>query len=244
MSKIPEKPEDIFDEFKDDYITIFGDDLVSVILYGSGARGEYIAKKSDINFLIVLNDNGMEYLNDSIDLVAKWEKRRVPVPLFLSEDYIKSSLDAFPLEFFNIRLAYSVAYGKDVLKDLNIEKGNLRLQCERELKAKLLLLRRSFLQANGEVRLLTGLVKQSFSAFISIFNALLYLKGNEIPGEYLSIIKEMSENYDINRDLFKDLSQIKKEEKKFTKDEIKKIVWEYILEIKGLSKKVDQMVNS
>jgi len=244
MSKIPEKPEDIFDEFKDDYITIFGDDLVSVILYGSGARGEYIAKKSDINFLIVLNDNGMEHLNDSIDLVAKWEKRRIPVPLFLSEDYIKSSLDAFPLEFFNIRLAYSVAYGKDVLKDLNIEKGNLRLQCERELKAKLLLLRRSFLQANGEVRLLTGLVKQSFSAFISIFNALLYLKGNEIPGEYLSIIKEMSENYDINRDLFQDLSQIKKEEKKFTKDEIKKIVWEYILEIKGLSKKVDQMVNS
>lgn len=244
MSKIPEKPEDIFDEFKDDYITIFGDDLISVILYGSGARGEYIAKKSDINFLIVLNDNGMEHLNDSIDLVAKWEKRRVPVPLFLSEDYIKSSLDAFPLEFFNIRLAYSVAYGKDVLKDLNIEKGNLRLQCERELKAKLLLLRRSFLQANGEVRLLTGLVKQSFSAFISIFNALLYLKGNEIPGEYLSIIKEMSENYDINRDLFQDLSQIKKEEKKFTKDEIKKIVWEYILEIKGLSKKVDQMVNS
>ncbi|MEA3360970.1 MAG: hypothetical protein U9R17_16415 [Thermodesulfobacteriota bacterium] len=244
MSKIPEKPEDIFDEFKDDYITIFGDDLVSVILYGSGARGEYIAKKSDINFLIVLKDNGMEHLDDSIDLVAKWEKRKVPVPLFLSEDYIKSSLDAFPLEFFNIRLAYSVAYGTDVLKDLNIEKGNLRLQCERELKAKLLLLRRSFLQANGEARLLTGLVKQSFSAFISIFNALLYLKGDEIPGEYLGIIKEMSENYDINRDLFLSLSQIKKEEKKFAKDEIKKIVWEYILEIKGLSKKVDQMVIS
>jgi hypothetical protein len=186
----------------------------------------------------------MERLNDSMDLTAKWEKRRVPVPLFLSEDYIKSSLDAFPLEFFNIRLAYSVVYGQDVLKDLNIEKGNLRLQCERELKAKLLLLRRSFLQANGEVRLLTGLVKQSFSAFISIFNALLYLKGDEIPGEYLGIIKAMSENYDINRDLFQNLSQIKKEEKKFAKDEIKKIVWEYILEIKGLSKKVDQMVTS
>jgi predicted nucleotidyltransferase len=244
MSKIPEKPEDIFDEFRGNYNALFGDDLLSIILYGSGARGEYIAKKSDINFLIVLNDNGMERLNDSMDLTAKWEKRRVPVPLFLSEDYIKSSLDAFPLEFFNIRLAYSVVYGQDVLKDLNIEKGNLRLQCERELKAKLLLLRRSFLQANGEVRLLTGLVKQSFSAFISIFNALLYLKGDEIPGEYLGIIKAMSENYDINRDLFQNLSQIKKEEKKFAKDEIKKIVWEYILEIKGLSKKVDQMVTS
>jgi len=241
MSKIPERPEIIFDEFCGDYNALFGDDLLSVILYGSGARGEYIAKKSDINFLIVLNDNGMEHLHDSMDLVGKWEKRRVSVPLFLSEDYIKSSLDAFPLEFFNIRLAYSVVYGHDVLKDLNIEKGNLRLQCERELKAKLLLLRRSFLQANGEVRLLTGLVKQSFSAFISIFNALLFLKGERVPDRKEEVIRAMDEHYGLDRNLFQDLLNIKTGEKKVGKNELNKTVWRYISEIKELSKKVDKI---
>jgi len=241
MSKIPDKPEDIFDEFCGDYAALFGDDLISIILYGSGARGEYIPKKSDINFFIVLSDNGIEKIDRSLDLVAKWEKRSVAVPLFLSEDFIGASLDTFPLEFFNIRLAYKVVYGKDILKNLDIEKDKLRLQCERELKAKLILLRRSFLQANGEPRLLIGLIKQSISAFISIFNALLSLKEEQIPIKYNDIIKAMNEHFGIDQEIFQGLLGIKKGEKKPGKEALKKIVWKYIIEVKELSKRVDTM---
>ena len=45
MTKIPNQPEDIFDEFKDNYIATFGDDILSICLFGSGARGEYTPKK-------------------------------------------------------------------------------------------------------------------------------------------------------------------------------------------------------
>jgi len=236
MTKIPDKPEDIFDEFCGDYADLFDDDLISIILYGSGARGEYIPKKSDINFFIVLRDNGIEKIDRSLDLVAKWEKRSVAVPLFLSEEFIEASLDTFPLEFFNIRLAYKVVYGKDILKNLDIEKDKLRLQCERELKAKLILLRRSFLQANGEPRLLIGLIKQSISAFISIFNALLYLKEDQIPIKYNDII-----HFGVDQEIFQGLLGIKKEEKRPGKEELKTIVWKYITEVKELSRRVDKM---
>jgi len=241
MTKIPDKPEDIFDEFCGDYTALFGDDLISIILYGSGARGEYIPKKSDINFLIVLSDNGIERLDRSLDFVAKWEKRSVAVPLFLSEDFIEASLDTFPLEFFNIRLAYRMAHGKDILKNLDIEKDKLRLQCERELKAKLILLRKLFLQAHNEPRLLISLIKQSISAFISIFNALLYLKEDQIPIKYNDIIKAMNEHFGIDQVIFQGLLAIKKEEKKPGKEELKTIVWKYIIEVKKLSRSVDKM---
>jgi len=231
MTKIPDKPEDIFDEFCGDYADLFDDDLISIILYGSGARGEYIPKKSDINFFIVLRDNGIEKIDRSLDLVAKWEKRSVAVPLFLSEEFIEASLDTFPLEFFNIRLAYKVVYGKDILKNLDIEKDKLRLQCERELKAKLILLRRSFLQANGE----------PISAFISIFNALLYLKEDQIPIKYNDIIKAMNEHFGVDQEIFQGLLGIKKEEKRPCKEELKTIVWKYITEVKELSRRVDKM---
>ena len=52
MAKIPVKPEEIFEEIISDYISIFGENLLSIILYGSAARGEYVKKKSDINLLI------------------------------------------------------------------------------------------------------------------------------------------------------------------------------------------------
>jgi len=241
MPKIPKNPEDIFDGFGGDYASLFGDDLLAIILHGSGARGEYIPKKSDINFLVVLTDNGMDRLDDAMSLVAKWEKRRIPVPLFLTKTYIESSLDAFPLEFFNIRSAYQVIHGEDVLKDLTIEREDLRLQCERELKAKLLLLRESFLQAHGKAHQLRELVNQSLPAFISIFKALLYLKGEEIPGKHEAVIPAIAESFGLDSKLFHTLWDTKRGEKKPGKDELKDIVWNYISEIKGLSKQVDQM---
>lgn len=241
MAKIPERPEDIFNEFRGDYTALFGDDLLAIILYGSGARGEYVPKKSDINFLIVLTDNGMEHLGDAMNLVAKWQKRRIPVPLFLTRSTIESSLDAFPLEFFNIRSAYQVIHGEDLLKDLPIKKEDLRLQCEREIKAKLLLLRESYLQAHGEVRQLRELINQSLPAFIAIFKALLYLKGQEIPERHEGVITDSAESFGLDRKLFQTLWHIKRAEEKPGKDEFKRIVWNYISEIKGLSKQVDQM---
>lgn len=241
MPKIPKRPEDVFDEFRGDYTALFGDDLLAIILYGSGARGEYVPKKSDINFLIVLTDNGMEHLGDAIDLVAKWQKRKVPVPLFLTRSYIESSLDAFPLEFFNIRSACQVIHGQDLVKDLPIKKEDLRLQCERELKAKLLLLRKSYLQAHGEVRQLRELVNQSLPAFTAIFKALLYLKGEEVPERYEPVITAIGEGFGLDGELFQALWHIKRGEEKPGKDELNRTVWHYISEIKGLSKQVDQM---
>ena len=241
MAKIPNRPEEIFDEFKGEYVSLFGDDLLAIILYGSGARGEYIPKKSDINFLIVLTDDGMERLGDATGLVAKWEKRSVPVPLFLTLHYIESSLDTFPLEFFDMRSAYQVTYGEDILRDLTIKKEDLRLQCERELKAKLLLLRESFLRTHGEAHPLRELVTHSLSAFTSIFKALLYLKGEEVPGMYGAIIKGTAEAFGVDKELFETLSHIKKGEAKPGRDEMKKILLKYVSEIKKLSRLVDAM---
>ena len=241
MAKVPQRPEDVFDEFRGDYTAVFGDDLLAIILHGSGARGEYIPKKSDINFLIVLTDNGMEHLGDAMNLVAKWQKRRIPVPLFLTRGYIESSLDAFPLEFFNFRSAYQVIHGQDLLRDLPIKKEDLRLQCERELKAKLLLLREAYLQAHGEVRQLRQLVNQSLPAFIAIFKALLHLKGDEIPERNEGVITAIGEGFGLDGKLFRTLWHIKRGEEKPGKDELRRIFWNYISEIKGLSKQVDQM---
>ena len=109
MARIPHKPEEIFQEIILDYQGIFGPDLLSIILYGSGARGEYIPKKSDINFLMLLTENGIDHLSKAFKTVLKWHKKRVHTPLFLTAEYIKSSLDVFPIEFLNLQAHYKVS---------------------------------------------------------------------------------------------------------------------------------------
>ena len=97
MTKIPQSPEEIFTEFSNNIKQLFNDDLVSIVLYGSGAKGEYVRKKSDINFLVVLTEDGIKKLSGAFALVKKWNKRNVAVPLFLTREYIESSLDSFPI---------------------------------------------------------------------------------------------------------------------------------------------------
>jgi len=241
MAKIPDRPEQIFDAMREDYTALFGDDLVSIVLYGSGARGEYVPKKSDINFLIVLSDSGIERLGSAASTAAKWRKRNVRTPLVMTKGYIESSLDTFPLEFFNIKSAYQVVYGQDVLTDLAVKNDDLRLQCERELKAKLLLLRESFLEADDKTHLLRELIGQSVSAFISIFKALLYLKGEDVPKKVEPVLSSMSQGFGLDADLFQGLWRIKREEEKPGKGDLKEIVNKYIKEIRSLTRVVDQM---
>lgn len=59
MDKILDSPESIFEEYTHDVQSVYNSDLTSIVLYGGGAKDEYVPKKSDINFLIVLSLKGI-----------------------------------------------------------------------------------------------------------------------------------------------------------------------------------------
>ena len=241
MARIPQKPEEIFQEIKADYQGIFGPDLLSIILYGSGARGEYIPKKSDINFLILLTENGIDNLSRAFKTVLKWHKSRVSTPLFLSQEYIRSSLDVFPIEFLNLLAHYTVVHGEDALKDLSVEKKFLRLQCERELKGKLLQLREQFMETGGSKAEIEKLIARSVSTFYSIFRALLFLQDQPVPPQSHALLSLISHDIGFDSTRFLDILKIKEGTKKLSAGEAVSFMEEYIAQIKKLSAFVDAM---
>jgi predicted nucleotidyltransferase len=188
MPKAPARPEEIFEDFASDYRKAFESDLLSIILYGSGARGEYIPKKSDLNFMIVLSESGMDGLSKAIPLVSKWHKKRVNTPLFLTPAAFSSSLDTFPIEFLNIKAAHKVVCGENFLKDLAFDKNYLRLQCEREIKGKLVQLRKHFLETAGNWRETEALISASLPTFFSLFQAIIFLKDKEPIAERHALV--------------------------------------------------------
>ncbi len=242
MAKIPKRPEEIFQEFTDDLKAVYGDSLISVILFGSGARGEYRPKKSDLNFLIVIKDNSPSELAKCQKRLAKWYKRNVAIPLFLTEDYIQASLDTFPIEFLEMSSAYKLVWGKDVLSGLKFSQTNLRLQCERELKGKLLHLRHAFLASGGKVKNLPALLSSSIAAFAPIFRALLYTSGTEAPRKRADLVKQLCQSFQLDFSLFETLLQIARKEKKASGAEAEYLFDKYVEEIDKLSQAVDQMV--
>jgi len=241
MSKIPKIPEQIFEQFSNDYKNAFGENLVSVILYGSAAKGEYVYKKSDINFLIILTDQGITQLKNALPLIKRWQKRKVSTPLILTKEYIHSSLDSFPIEFLSMKQRHKVVFGEDFFAGLQINDKDLRLQCEREIRGKLLYLRESYLNTHGEARMIKQLLRLSLPTFASIFSALLHLKKVEIPTSKKEIFKSTAEEFGMDNSVFEKLNKLNENGIKLKKEQLNQLMEQYINQISELTKLVDKL---
>lgn len=241
MAKIPKSPEEIFEAFTRDYQSAFGEALLSITLFGSGAKGQYVRGKSDINFLVVLTAAGMDELHKALDLVPKWRKRNVSVPLFLTKEYIHSALDTFPIEFLNMGAAYKVVYGEDVLQGLEFSDKDLRLQLERELRGKLLHLREGFLSTGHSKRELRRMLSESVPTFASLFRALLHLKEKPIPETKDDVFGQTAELLELDHATFAKVLEVRTGTWKGSKEELQGAAMAYIRQIKKLVEIVDQM---
>ncbi len=241
MRNIPESPEEIFWEFSQDFQTAYGNDLISIMLYGSGAKGEYIPKKSDINFLIVLSENGIEQIGKALDFIPKWRQRAVAVPLLVTKSYIASALDVYPIEFLDMKTHHRLVFGEDVLTDLQIDKNHLRLQIERELRGKLLALRQGFLNTGNDRDSLRTMLAGTVSTFTAIFDALLFLKGEQLPNLKLQIFEQTARTFGLENSAFIQLLNIKNGQWHGSRVQLHEIALSCIKQIKKLIDIVDKM---
>ncbi|MBW1979664.1 MAG: hypothetical protein JRJ12_00420 [Deltaproteobacteria bacterium] len=224
----------------EDYQQVFGPDLISVILYGSALTSEYLPRKSDLNFLIVLTEKGIEELHLAHGLVVRWRKQRVGTPLFLTRAYISSSLETFPIEFLNIRRNYRVINGEDVLADLVFHKEHIRMQCEHELKGKLLLLRQRYVEAGGKSRILRTLLVESLPTFLFVFRALLYLLDKEIPATKKDTIHLLATELQLDEELFLTLLKMREQKLKLAGSAVVELFRQYLKEIRRLALLMDE----
>lgn len=241
MSRTPKHPEDIVPAVVADYRRVFADDLVSVILYGSAAGGDYRPGKSDINLMVVLTERGIDALERAFDITAKWKKVRVATPLFVTEDYVRTSLDVFPVEYLNFQKNHKVFYGKDILADLTFASDFIRLQCEREIKAKLIVVRQAFVETGGKPRGLKGLMGDSLRAFIAIFNGLLYMNNGRMPDRKQDIIAEACEAFGLDKAVFGRVLEIDEHTSKPSKEELRALFTDYLKQVRTLWQAVDSL---
>lgn len=241
MRKAPGDPKEIFDGIVSDYTGVFGDGLVSIICFGSAAGGEYRPGKSDINFMIVLEDDAIEKLDEAFGIIARWHPRNVATPVFVTEAYVCSSVDVFPIEYLDMQSSHILVYGKDVLSKLTFENEHIRLQCEREVKGKLLLLRERFVETQGKTKALRALIGESLGAFIAIFEGLLHLKNKEIPARKTEIVAVTCRSFELDGELFEILLRIRDEKLKPSNAESIDYFKQYLKQIKNLSRIVDSI---
>jgi len=163
----------------------------SLHVTGSAVAGEYVAGKSDVNSIVVLHAMDLRFLEMMAPLGKRFGRKRVASPLVMTPEYIESSLDVFPIEFLNIRLVHRTVSGFDLFESIRIDTGDLRLQCERDLKAKLIGLRQGYLSSQGDARILNEDFSRGIAGYIPLFRAIVQLHGEDPAVAYREVVGQL-----------------------------------------------------
>lgn len=194
---------DELNDFAEKLRQAHGENLVSVVLYGSGASDSTTNEQQrGYNILVVLNNITPADLKAAHKLAESWRSAGNPLPLYFSRGEIEDSSDVFPMEFVDFTRAHRVLTGSDPFKDLSVPTYNLRHQLEYELRGKLIRLRTLYIPASKNPARLARLMLDSLMTFAVLFRHVIAMLGGEPPVGKKECIEKLAELIGLDKAVF------------------------------------------
>ena len=185
--------EDKFNELVKRLQATLGDNLASVVVYGSAIAAPGNVNKADYMTLVIVYALGADDLNKARPAARWWVGEGFPLPVFFTRQEFIDSLDVFPVEFRHMKRAYRVLYGEDPLAPREAAKDHLRWQVEYELRGKLLRLRSLYLPEGGSAERLTRLMADSVVSFVRYLRPVLEILDETPPLGRLATVRLVGE---------------------------------------------------
>jgi hypothetical protein len=229
------------DGFAETAAKALGNGLQSVILYGSAAAGDYAAKGSDYNILLVAESFGKDELLALAGPVRRWTACGNPPPLLFTARQLRESCDVFPIELLDMIQSHRVLRGVDVLEGLAVSRDNLRHQVEYELRAKSLALRQAFMAVNGSRSTVSRLLVASYSPVMAILRAALRLYTDDIPADKAAALAALAKHIPVDCDPFVRVAHAKFGKEPIRRHDAHVLYADYLRQIELVTEAVDAL---
>ena len=138
--------------------------LLSVFLYAEN------------RLLVLLKEINSNNLLANSAFARKLQRQKI-VPLFLTKEYIRTSCDVYPLEYLKMKKDYKLLFGSDVLMELDIPAGNIRLESEQKIKGALIRLTQVILEAGVSRKRLARVIFFALEAVLEGIEGVLHIAG-------------------------------------------------------------------
>ncbi|HCZ12820.1 MAG TPA: hypothetical protein DHV16_11380 [Nitrospiraceae bacterium] len=213
----------------------------SIHIVGSSITADFDEKSSDINSVIVLKKMDLGFVEFLAPLGKKYSKKGIAAPLIMTPEYIQESLDVFPIEFLDIKNIHKTVYGEDIFGELEINRPHLRLQCEREIKTKLIGLRQGYISSLGDKKILTERLSLSITGYMPLFRAIIYLLGKEPPIPKHDVVAALQKMTGTETAVFESMLLLKRKKIVLSKEDLGSSFEQYYSATEGIGKIVDEL---
>jgi hypothetical protein len=236
--------EKLISEFIEKIKAAAGPNLVSVILYGSGAEGEFHPEYSDLNLLCVLRDASFASLSKLTETVEWWRSKKHHPPLVLTLAELNASADTFSIEFVDMKQRHRLLFGEDVLSSLNIPMTLHRAQLEYELREKLFLLRQHLVLAGNNEKQLWEVMLQSLSSFTTLFRHVLLEMGEHGRKHSREAVGELAHRMNFDPSSFVQIMDVRAQKADRKQLRATEVASKYLQAIEQVTAAVDTMQSS
>jgi len=228
----------------DDLRAAHGENLSSIVLYGSVAAGDHVELRSDHNLLIVLQRITIEDMRVSNTMLRDWLAHRQPMPVYFTVEELKRAADVFPIEFLQMEQARKILHGRDPFEFVDISQANLRHQTEYELRTKLIQLRRLYIPASTSGEKLSALMSDSLASFAALFRAVLILHGQESPVGKTDSVRATAHLLGLDESPFERIFELRsKNAAKLSETQANAVFSAYMTQIERVIEAVDRIDN-
>ena len=193
---------DKLSEFVESLRKAHGDNLTSVVLYGSALVDNHLDEDEPKNILVILGRLSPDDLRAAHDLAEHWRLQGNPLPVYFTSREIGESSDVFPIEFIDMSRHRLVLYGDDPFVELEVPTHNLRHQLEYELRGKLIRLRTLFIPSSHNPNRLARLMVDSLDSFVILFRHASTMLGGSGSFDKRECIMELTDRLKLDKKVF------------------------------------------
>ncbi len=237
-------PEKQINDFIDRLRQAAGENLKSVVLYGSAASGEFHPDFSNVNLLVTLGETSFKALLTIAPVVEKWVAQKHHPPLVLTRQELQRSADVFSIEMLDMQHRHRVLFGDDPLADLQIPMHLHRAQLEYELREKLILLRERFLLEASRPRHLWDLLLGSLPALATLFRHTLIALGEPAAKSKREAIQALATRLSLDFSPFFQVLEIREGKAERGKFDVNDVFGRYLAGVQQVTEAVDKMLDS
>lgn len=205
-NNLPPKFNDAIDIASSKLEKHLGENLHSLVLYGSSVRGGIDPESSNVNLLIILNvstAHAHKAIRESL-------KSKVPIEPFVVElGGMHRATRVFALKFLSIRRDYRVLKGVDPLQDLAVSQDLRVLLTEQELRNLRMRFVRSYITAGPAHRRYHELLIHQSSRILIVLSDCLRCIDADIPHNLPDRIPVFEKLFEIDVSILRDLLRVK-----------------------------------
>ena len=217
-----------------------GENLKSVVLYGSSVVGGLVDDEPPKRVLVVLGHITPTDLKAANPVAEEWRMEGNPLPVYFTSEEMTDAADVFPIEFIDMSEVRHVLYGKDPFETLDIGTHNLRHQLEYELRGKLIRLRRIYMTVTHNPNRLAELMSNSLDSFAVLFRHVLAMLGSEAPFEKRECVMRLADQLKLDKKVFARIFDYSSDEETWLESEAEETFTAYLAQVERVIEVVDK----